>query len=57
MENIKNYQTELENTILEMKSILKGINSRPGGTENCIHDLDIIMENTQFEQEKKKVKK
>ena len=56
MENIKNYQTELENTIIEMKSIIKGINSRPGGTEKCIHDLDIIMENTQFEQEKKKLK-
>ena len=56
MGNIKKYQTELENTIIEMKSIIKGINSRPGGTEKCIHNLDIIMENTEFGQ-KKKVKK
>ena len=56
MENIKKYQTELENTIIEMKNIIKGINSRPGDTEKCVSDLDIIMENTQFEQKKKKLK-
>ena len=53
----KMYQTELENKIIEMKNIIKGINSRPGDTEKCVSDLDIIMENTQFEQQKKKVKK
>ena len=39
MENIKKYQTELENTIIEMKNIIKGINSRPGDTEKCVSDL------------------
>ena len=32
VKNIKMYQTKLENTIIEMKNIIQGINSRPGDT-------------------------
>ena len=36
LENIKKNQSELKNTIAEMKNILEGINSRLGHTEECM---------------------
>ena len=40
LEHIKKNQSEMKNTIIEMKSILKGINRRLGDTEECISDLE-----------------
>ena len=51
--NKKNNQSELENTITEMKNTLEGINSRLGDTEECINDLEgRIMKITQSEKQK-----
>ena len=48
LENIRKNQLELENKITEMKTILEGINSRLGDTEEGISDLEErIMEITQ----------
>ena len=53
--NKKNNQSELENTITEMKNTLEGINSRLGDTEECINDLEgRIMKITQSEKQKEK---
>ena len=59
LENITKNQWKLKNTITEMKSILEGINTRPGYTEEHVSDLeDRIMEIAQWEQQpKKKLKK
>ena len=37
-----------------MKNTIEGIKNRLGDTEECISDLDRIMEINQFEQQKEK---
>ena len=55
IENIKMIQSELKNSIIEMKNTLEGINSRLGYIEEHISDLkDRIIEITQSEQQKEK---
>ena len=45
----------MKNTINEIKNSLEGINSKLGGTEEYINDLEgRIMENTQSEEQKEK---
>ena len=39
LETIKNNQSELKNTITEMKNILEGTDSRTRGKEECKNDL------------------
>ena len=54
-EDIKNKQTETNNTITEMKTTLEGINSRITEAEEWIRDLeDKIVEVTTAEQNKEK---
>ena len=55
LENIRNNQTQLKNTIIETKNTLEGINGRLNGTEDWISELeDRIVEITVTEQEKEK---
>ena len=55
LKNIKKDQSELKNTITEMKSMLDGRNSRLGSIDKCISDLgNRIMEITQSEEHKEK---
>ena len=55
-EKLENITTKkMKTTITEMKNMVKGINSRPGDTEEQISELeDRITEITPAEQEKKK---
>ena len=51
LENIKNHQTDREDTINEMKNTLEGINSRLTELEDWISELeDRILEITTSEQ-------
>ena len=53
VENIKKNQSQLNNTITEMKNILEGIKSGLSDTKECICNLeDRIVEITQTEQKK-----
>ena len=55
LEKLKNKQTEMNNTITEMKNILEGINSRITEAEEQISDLEHRMvEFTAMEQNKEK---
>ena len=54
-ENIKKNQSELKNTITEMKITLQGTNSRLDYAEEWINDLDDrVVEITQSNQQKEK---
>ena len=54
-EEFKNKQTEMNNTITEMKNTLEGINSRKTEEEEWISDLeDRMVEFTAVEQNKEK---
>ena len=59
LEELKNKQTEMNNTIIEMKTTLEGINSRITEAEEWISDLeDRMVEFTTAEQnEEKRTKK
>ena len=53
LEDLKNKQTEMNDTISEMKNALEGINSRINKAEEQINELeDILVENTPAEQNK-----
>ena len=53
LENIKSTQSEMKNSIIEIKTTLEGMNSRLNDTKECTGVLeDRIMEITQSEQEK-----
>lgn len=55
LENTRENQLELKNTITEMKNTLEGINSRLNDTENWISNLEgRRLEITQSESKKKK---
>ena len=55
LEELKNKQTEVNNTIAEMKTTLQGINSRITEAEERISDLeDTTVEFTAVEQNKEK---
>ena len=55
LEELKNKQTEMTNTITEMKTTLEGINSRITEAEEQISDLeDSMVEFTAVEQNKEK---
>ena len=55
LEELKNKQTEMNNTIIEMKTTLEGINSRTTEAEEWISDLeDRMVEFTAAEQNKEK---
>ena len=55
LDELKNKQTEMNNTIIEMKTTLEGINSRITEAEEWISDLaDRMMEFTAVEQNKEK---
>ena len=55
METIKMNQSEIKDTLTEMKNNLQGINSRVDEAENHINDLeDKEVGNTQLEQQKEK---
>ena len=55
LEELKNKQTEMTNTITEMKTTLEGINSRITEAEEWISDLeDRMVEITATEQNKEK---
>ena len=55
LEELKDKQTEMNNTIIEMKTTLEGINSRITEAEERITDLeDKIVEITTAEQNKEK---
>ena len=55
LEELKNKQTEMNNTIIEMKTTLEGINSRITEAEERISDLeDKMVEFTAVEQNKEK---
>ena len=55
LEELKNKQTEMNNTITEMKTTLEGINSRITEAEEQISDLeDTMVEFTAVEQNKEK---
>ena len=55
LEGLKNKQTEMNNTITEMKTTLEGINGRITEAEEWISDLeDRMVEFTAVEQKKKK---
>ena len=52
---MKNKQTEMSNTITEMKNKLEGINKRTNEAEEWIHELeDRLVEITAQEQNKEK---
>ena len=54
MENIKNNQREMKNTITKTKNTLEGINDRENDTEKWISELeDRVVEISDTEQEKK----
>ena len=58
LEELKNKQTEMTNTITEMKTTLEGINSRITEAEEWISDLeDKMVEFTAVEQNKEKREK
>ena len=53
LEDLKNKQTEVNDTICEMKNTLEGINSRINEAEEQVYELeDILVENTGVEQNK-----
>ena len=53
LEDLKNKQTEMNDTICEVKNTLEGINSRINEAEEQINELeDILVENTAAEQNK-----
>ena len=53
LEDLKNKQTEMNDTICEMKNTLEGINSRINEAEEQVNELeDILVENTAAEQNK-----
>ena len=55
LEELKNKQTEMNNTIMEMKTALEGINSRKTEAEERISDLkNRMVEFTAVEQNKEK---
>ena len=55
LEELKNKQTEMNNTIIEMKTTLEGINSRITEAEEWISDLeDRMVEFTTAEQNEEK---
>ena len=55
LEIIKKNQSELKNTITEMKNILERINGRQGNIEECINDLKArTMQIIQSEEQKEK---
>ena len=55
LQNIKKNQSEMKNTILEMRNSLEGLNSRVEDTEQHISALDERLEEiTQAEQKKEK---
>ena len=55
LEELKNKQTEMNNTVTEMKTTLEGINSRITEAEEPISDLeDKLVEFTAMEQNKEK---
>ena len=55
LEKLQNKQTEMNNTINEMKNTLEGINSRITETEQWINDWeDRMVEITATEQNKEK---
>ena len=55
LENKKKTQSEVNNSIAEIKSMLEGMNSLLSDTEECISDLeDRIMGITQSEQQEEK---
>ena len=55
LEELKDKQTEMNNTITEMKTTLQGINSRISEAEEWISDLkDRMVEFTAVEQNKEK---
>ena len=55
LEELKNKQTEMNNAITEMKTTLKGINSRINESEGWKSDLeDRMVEFTAVEQNKEK---
>ena len=55
LEELKNKQTEMNNTITEMKTTLEGINTRKTEAEEWISDLeDKMVEFTAAEQNKEK---
>ena len=57
LEDLKNKQTEMNDTISEMKNALEGINSRIKKAEEQINELeDILVENTPAEQNKEEWK-
>ena len=52
LENIKKTQSEMNNSIAEIKDTLEGMNSRQSNTEEHISDLEVRkMENNQSEQQ------
>lgn len=54
-ENMKQKQSELMNTIIEMENTLEGVNRRPRDIQEYIRDLkDGMMESIQSEQKKEK---
>ena len=58
LEELKNKQTEMNNTITETKNTLEGINSRISEAEEWISDLeDRMVEFTAAEQNKEKIMK
>lgn len=55
LENTKKTQSEVKNSISDLKNALEGMNSRLSYTEECINDLaDRIMKITQSEEQKEK---
>ena len=57
LEELKNKQTEMNNTITEIKTTLEGINSRTTEAEEWISDLeDRMVEFTAADQNKKERK-
>ena len=55
LEELKNKQTEMNNTVTEMKTTLEGINGRRAEAEERISDLeDRMVELTAVEQNKEK---
>ena len=52
LENIKKTQSEMNNSIAEIKDTLEGMNSRQSNTEEHVSDLEVRkMENNQSEQQ------
>ena len=50
----KMIQSEMEETLIETKNILQGINSRVNEAKNQINDLDIRKQKTTMQNNKKK---